>query len=232
MNVIPGIITLRYGLAKQLLSIQPVLQLTCSCTFHQAEQRSLDILKPKRIEYSTKHKDALNHIFGELADVGSRHLETLLQTPIKFKVSSVYESSYNQFLTIVASDYVHHLIELKPSVNIGLISFHTEIMAQMLNFMIGGKEDTGQSFVEFSRIEEQLIDKVMDVLADAWNPLCQTHFSFDIAPKIRYQADHHRNLSNSLNPLLIGNFDCRIGLSYSKAALCIPRAACDKLLIF
>lgn len=211
---------------SKFMNVKP----TDQATFHQAEQRSLDILTPKKIEYSPKHKERLQSIFNELGEAASQHLSVFLRTDITFQMTAVLESSYNQFLTIVASDFVHHLIELNPTVDIGLISFHAEIASQMLNYMISGNDDVKQSFVDFSSIEDQLCDRIAQILADVWSPITRTHLNFELRPKTRYRIDHHKNLSHASVPLLVGNFDCRIGSSYSKTALCFPRAACDVLL--
>lgn len=200
-------------------------------TFHQAEQHSLDILKPRQVEFTAHHKEQLFVIFQDMAENATQFMQAFITKNIKIRATSVYEMSYNQFLTIVASDHHHTLIELEPYVDFGLLSFHPETISVILNHLLSDQQSEQSSFIELSKIEEQLIDRTIEHLVEAFSQISQQHQKFFLRPYTRYRVDHHQHFSASLDSLIVGNFEWDFGEICTKAYLCLPRTAFEGLLI-
>ncbi|OQY29362.1 MAG: hypothetical protein B6244_03890 [Candidatus Cloacimonetes bacterium 4572_55] len=207
-------------------------------TFHQIEQRSLDLMVPRQVEFTKKQNALLRNIWEQIADRIKKELIPTVENLNQVLFSSFHEMSYHKYLTAIAPDYLHHvagvIVESQPSFQFGFISLSRDLISQFLDGWFNVPkypERKDRSSLDLSDVENRLIDSAILHISVGVNQVISDRLWFALHPYTRYRTEIHQHFSASTRSMLVGDFEWKIGNSTAKGYIAFPRSIAQRSLL-
>ena len=169
----------------------------------------------------------LNIVFQTFAQLFSNQLTAMLRTSCESEVLSVEEISFNEFNNSLPSPVLLAIMELEPLHGSLIIQVSPEAAYMIINRVLGGAENNGDSSKPFTEIELALVERVlrsmMPVLEGAWDKVIQVNGRLE-----RIETSPQFAQIVPLNePVAIVSINVTIGESSGLISICMPHTAIE-----
>ncbi len=164
--------------------------------------------------------------FNSLHENFSREVQAMLslhlRTATDFKLVSIDQQQYNEFILSLANISHLTLFEIKPLLGLAVIEVNLSLVFGIVDLLLGGQGDVETETRKLTEVEVAIVEPLLK------NMIRQLEASWNIVIPVKIQPT--RNESNpeyvqaapSDAPVVVLTFDVKVGLANGIVNLCYP----------
>ena len=182
-------------------------------------------------KFSKEHLKALQDIHRDFV----KHLATILtgylRMEVEIDVISIDQLTYEEYVCSMPSHVQNVVFKLNPLSGEILIGMSPDVLAIVLDRMLGGAGIASDRNKELTQIEELLtikfVEKIIQVLEEAWSTILPVKAEFDTL----VNGYHSTPITNSGEIVALISFEVRLGQkNFGLMNLCFPYPVLETVL--
>lgn len=186
------------------------------------EPLAYDFRRPSR--FSREHVRALQMVNETFARQFATVLSTTLRVAAQASVTSVGQVSYDEYVRRVPTPSLLAVLSLEPLHGAGVFQLPMGIVMGVVDRLLGGPGGDNQPSRALSEIEtglvRRLVQRIVGELTYSFESLAPVH-----ADVSGLESDaQFLQLASPSEPVIVSDFDIRIGDQQATSTLCIPFA--------
>jgi flagellar motor switch protein FliM len=156
-------------------------------------------------------------------------LAVLFRTEVDFTLAALRTPTFRQFAGALEQPTHLTLVKVEPLRGIGVLEINPALGLTLTDRLMGGPGDAAQPGRELTEIEVALLDQVAHLLTEAW---CGYWPGRDFKSTLLGHESDGRYLqtSPSESPLLVAQFEMKIGEAAGRIQLALPLTTLDPIL--
>ena len=192
------------------------------------EPRRWDFRKPDK--FSKDHLRSLLALHQTFARGAATALAGRLRCSVTFRVTSVDQGLYEEYLELLPEQSVVNVISMKPLDGHILLEFHAGLAMVMIDRLLGGSGGPIDATRELTDIElaliRSLVRTLLEALQEAWTNIAEVTLSIDdvaTSPQLVHVA-------SATDIVVIVLLEVQIGSRSGTISLCIPHLVLEPLM--
>jgi flagellar motor switch protein FliM len=190
--------------------------------------RTWDFRKPDK--FSKDHLRSLLALHQTFSRAAATALSGRLRCSVNFRVTSVDQGLYEEYIDLLPEQSVVNVISMKPLDGNILLEFHAGLAMVMLDRLLGGSGGPVDANREMTDIElalvRNLVRTLLDALGEAWANL----YEVDMAVADMATSPHLVQVASSSDIVVIVLLEVQIGSRSGTISLCIPHLVLEPLM--
>ncbi len=187
-----------------------------------AEPALYDFRRPNR--FSREHVRALQIVNDTFARQFALVLSTALRVGCQVSVTSVRQYTYEEYTRTIPNPALLAVLQFDPLAGSGVLQMPMGIVMSVVDRMLGGTGGAGQPNRPLSEIElglvRQLLQRIVSELTYAFDTLTSVNPSVS-----GLESDpQFLQIATPSEPVIVSEFNIRIGDQQATSTLCIPFA--------
>jgi flagellar motor switch protein FliM len=193
-----------------------------------AGPRAWDFRKPDK--FSKDHLRSLLALHQTFARAAATALSGRLRCSVTFRVTSVDQGLYEEYIDLLPEQSVVNVISMKPLDGNILLEFHAGLAMVMLDRLLGGSGGPVDANREMTDIEMALVRNIVRTLLDALGEAWANVYEIEMAIADMATSPQLVQIASSSDIVVIVLLEVQIGNRSGTISLCIPHLVLEPLM--
>lgn len=194
----------------------------------QIEAKNYDFRRPNKL--SKDHIHAIENLYENYCRITGNILTTHLRARVEFKVASIEQLSYGEFIRSIPNPTILVVFRMDPFKSPLIMEANSSLGFQFVNFLCGGVEEDQTDTRKFTDIEMALIRDIFELIiatnTPTWSDIVEVEPQLE---RIETNPQLNQSLSFSESIVLL-TLKISIGEYQNIMNLCIPYRALDPVI--